>query len=51
VKDLRPLNFDLPQCRRELDQLQCRTYDDLYNDLNNDWRLLSLTGQKGIEGI
>lgn len=28
-----------------------RTYDDLYNDLNNDWRLLSLTSQKSAEGV
>jgi hypothetical protein len=23
----------------------CRTYDELYNDLNNDWRLLSFNNQ------
>jgi hypothetical protein len=27
----------------------CRTYDELSSDLNNDWRLLSLTGEKNLE--
>jgi hypothetical protein len=27
-------------------RIYCRTFDDLYDDLNNDWRLLSLDSQK-----